>query len=85
MKDFAKVFRADDIGQVLVTQGKDDDGDPALTFEADTKRGRISVSLGYESTEVAQKAFELVDEEIALEAVREAINDSPFTALIKGK
>ena len=85
MKDFAKLFRAEDIGQVLVTSGKDDDGDPAITFEVDTARGRLSVSLGYDSLENAQKALEMVDEEAALGVAREAINNSPFSALIKSE
>lgn len=84
MKDFAKLFRADDVGQVLVTVGKDDEGDPAITFEVDTAIGRLSVSLGFDSLEDAQKALEMVDEETALGVAREEINNSPFSALING-
>lgn len=85
MKDFAKLFRADDVGQALVTVGKDDDGDPAITFEVDTGGGRLSVSLGYHSIDDAQKSLEMVDEETALGIAREAINDSPFSSLTKGE
>ena len=85
MKDFAKLFRADDVGQVLVTAGKDDEGDPAITFEVDTGGGRLSVSLGYHSIDDAQKALDLIDEEAALGVARGVISHSPFSSLIKAE
>lgn len=84
MKDFAKLFRADDIGQVLVTVGKDDEGDQCVKFAFGTAAGQMEVSLGIGEVDDAEigDLLEKITEEDAIALAREAIKDSPFSSLI---
>lgn len=72
---FAKIFENDEVGQILVTKGRvgeDDNPGVRITF-AQPDMGQISTELGYhdddEGWEEADKAFEQMTEEVALEAI----------------
>lgn len=84
MKDFAKLFRDDEIGQVLVTQRDNEEGDPGVEFTVQTSIGKLSVNIGYQDSDMARRAFDQVDKKKALEIVRELVFDSPFAGLIEG-
>lgn len=84
MKDFAKLFRADDVGQVLVTVGKDDEGDQCVKFTFGTAAGQMEVSLGIgevDENEISH-VLEKITEEDAITLARATIKDSPFSSLI---
>lgn len=79
MSDFAKLYRADDVGQILVTLDTGDDG-PAVKFSFKPQElGVCAVSLTFEKRpdeeqwEAAKRAFAKVDEELALKTVRETL------------
>lgn len=84
MKDFAKLYRADDTGQVLVTIESSDEG-PELHISFRVKSGRVSVKLGFPDNDsgwdLAQKAFDEMTEETALNLAREQQQRGVFAGL----
>lgn len=85
MSDFAKLYRAEDIGQVLVMLDSGDEG-PEIGFHfKPAGLGVCAVKLGFPDTEdgwkLAEQALEKVTEEFALETVRKTMESSPISAM----
>jgi hypothetical protein len=75
-KDFAKMFRHPEVGQILIQRDYDhEDGRPALvmTFWFEKAGAYATVTLGYISDEKRNKAFDLFNEELAIETVNKFI------------
>lgn len=85
MHDFAKLYRADDIGQVLVVV---DDNTVIITC-APPGMGLYNMrSLtpdGPEGRKLALKLFSEFDEDKAFRLVRKLLNDDTFSKLRSGK
>ena len=82
MDDFAKLFRNEEVGQVLVMLDTGDEG-PEVQFHLKPKGlGVCVIKLGFPDTddgwEMAEEAFSKVTEEKALGIARKAISDSPI-------
>ncbi len=74
MQDFVKLFRAEDVGQVLVMKDSDDEG-PNVTISFQAKDiGMAALKLGFKDTDEGwakrDRAFELFTEDQALDAAR---------------
>ena len=51
MSDFAKLFEAEGIGQILATLDENDDEDPCVTFRIpDTAGCRLQMSVGFQAS-----------------------------------
>lgn len=77
MSDFAKLYRADDVGQVLVTLYAGEAGNPQIQLRFNPEGfGISSVISGFpkspEGWDLAQKVFDVMTEDSALEIVRRA-------------
>lgn len=73
---FAKLFENEEIGQVLVKMGETEDGRPEIkTYFVPEGLGVSSMSLEFQdgAWDAADAAFEAVDEEKTLAAVRNVI------------
>ena len=82
-QNFAALYHADDIGQVLVIIEGGDEG-PEIRFSFKPEGlGVCSVKLGFPDSddgwEMAEEAFGKVTEETAFGIVRQAIIDSPIS------
>lgn len=82
-QNFAALYHADDIGQVLVIIEGGDEG-PEIRFSFKPEGlGVCSVKLGFPDSddgwEMAEEAFGKVTEETAFGIVRQAISDSPIS------
>lgn len=84
MKDFARLYCADDTGQVLVTIESGDEG-PELQISFRMKVGRCSVKLGFPDNDsgwdLAHKALDEMTEETALNLAREQQQRGVFAGL----
>ena len=85
MQDFAKLYCADDTGQVLATVESGDEG-PELHISFKIRgMGRCTVKLGFPDSdhgcELADKALRELSEEQALALAREQQQQSPFARL----
>jgi len=81
-KNFAALYHADDIGQVLVMIDSGDEG-PEIRFSFKPEGlGVCSVKLGFPDTdggwELAEHAFSEVTEEQALAIARQTITEGPL-------
>lgn len=82
MEDFAKLFRFEGIGQVLVNLDEGDDGPEVRIYFRPEGLGICSTAFRFKEDEnesewdKAEKAFTLVDEEIAEGIVREMLKDT---------
>lgn len=89
MQDFAKLYCADDTGQVLATVESGDEG-PELHISFKIRgMGRCTVKLGFPDTDegwdLADKALRELTEEQALALAREQQQQSPFARLASTK
>lgn len=85
MQDFAKLYRADDTGQVLATVEPGDEG-PELHISFKIQgMGRCTVKLGFSDSdhgwELADKALRELTEEQALALAREQQQRGPFARI----
>lgn len=68
--DFAKLFHSPETGQVLVTTGTSDDGDPSISIALMVEGVRAVMSPGWEDSPAGEAArdarFESLDEEWAM-------------------
>lgn len=84
--DFAKLFRADDTGQVLVVLDEGDEG-PEIKISFKPKGlGVCCMKLGFKDTDAGWEMAEStlrdkVDEELALSTVRKSLAELPLAAL----
>lgn len=81
--DFAKLYRAEDVGQVLIVLDDGEDG-PEVSISFHPKGlGVCALKLRFKDTdegnELAEKAFSGMTEEKALGMVRNALSKTPFT------
>lgn len=88
MKQFCKLYEHPEIGQILVKMDSDDDGDPEIRFYfTPDGLGVCSCALGFPDTdlgyELQERAFEKIDEESAVSAVRSVL-DMEATKILAG-
>ncbi len=67
-KDFAKIYYAPEIGQILVTVNSDGT-DSDVTFQFRSSGVVASASVSFDSAEDASNAFEKLDEEAVVAMV----------------
>lgn len=84
--DFAKLFRADDTGQVLVVLDEGDEGPEIRISFKPRGLGVCSVKLGFKDSDSgwdrAESVFrDKINEEFALSTVRKSLAELPFDAL----
>lgn len=82
MSQFAKLFDVDGIGQILVMQDTNDDGNPAVkVFFKPQDFGVCCVALGFtdddEGWEKCDRSFEKMDAEMAAGLVRAQLDLLP--------
>lgn len=84
-EDFAKLFRADDTGQVLVVLDEGDEGpEIAISFKPDGL-GVCSMKLNFkdsdEGWQAAEAAFSKIDSDAALGIVRKTLSEPHMIAI----
>jgi len=82
MGDFAKLYHAEDVGQVLVLIDSGENGpEVRISFKPDGL-GICTIKLNFKDTDEgwdkAEKAFKQIDEKGAILAVKEAVKIGPF-------
>lgn len=87
--DFAKLFHSPETGQVLVTTGTSDDGDPSISIALMVEGVRAVMSPTWEDTPAGEKRrderFESLDEEWAMGFARSVQEGGLVSLLSAGK
>ena len=77
MTDFAKLYRNDEYGQILVMKDTDDEGNPCIYFFVEKNEILCRIGANFDDTnegwEKRDEGFESIDEGKAIESVKSLI------------